>query len=519
MSAGFSFGSTPTAASTQAGLFGAAPAAPATAASAGFSFGGATAKPSAPTLTLPTTSTAPASFNFGTTPAAATQASTGFGFGATPAATTQASSGFSFGATPAASTQASTGFSFGGTSAAPGASQPATGFSLTVPAATPAASTGFSFGTPAASQPSAGFGLAGAAAASSAPALTLNLGAAAPASSASVGLGGKLQVGLGGTVTALDGSAAGGEGKTDGKPPKETDVPPEIVQTVQTFEKHVKEQKAEGEQISRHSWNSVQSVGDETASLRQLLAGVEASVQRHAAAAAQLKQDVCALLKRAEVAQRTSEISAGLQHENTAPQELFERLVQQYEADMVTYRRQIDQLESLLAAADGAGFVSPEELMRSIRQLHETFVWLAGHLQTVHEKVQALKDHYLAYRRTVVGDTSDVFGAARGSAAPARPVSPPPPRPGPSPFAVDRNAAAAAVAQALGQPPLPVATPAPVAGGLYGPAPAAAAAPATGGLFGSGSTTFGAAAANPFGTPAAGLKLDPPPGSKRGKVN
>ncbi|XP_043233368.1 nucleoporin p58/p45-like [Amphibalanus amphitrite] len=494
MATGFSFGGTPASSASTGFSFGATPAA-----STGFSFGASAAKPAGTTLTLPTASSAGTGFSFGAAPAASTQASTGFGFGATPAASTQASTGFSFGATPAATS----------------AAQPATGFSLGAPAATPAASTGFSFGSAAAPQPSTGFGL-GTAVTSSAPALTLNLGGAAPASSAAVGLGGKLQVGLGGTVTALDGSGSGAEGKADGKAPKETDVPPEIVQTVREFEKHVKEQKAEGEQIARHSWGSVQNVGEETAALRRLLAAVEASVQRHAAAAAQLKQDVCALLKRAEVAQRTSEISAGLQHENTAPQELFERLVQQYEADMVTYRRQIDQLESLLAAADGTGFVSPEELMRSIRQLHETFVWLAGHLQTVHEKVQALKDHYLAYRRTVVGDTSDVF-AARSSAAPARPASPPPPRPGPSPFAVDRNAAAAAVAQALGQPPPPVAAPA-VGAPLYGATPAAA--PAAGGLFGSGSTTFGAAAAaNPFGTAGAGLKLDPPPGSKRGKTN
>ncbi|XP_037087875.1 nucleoporin p58/p45-like [Pollicipes pollicipes] len=282
--------------------------------------------------------------------------------------------------------------------------QAPTGFSLGAPQATSQASTGFSLGAPQA--------------------------AATPF----VGLGGKqLQLGPGGTVVSTGGLSTN-FGKADGKSAKETPVPDEVAQTVAAFQKHVQEQKSEYEQISRHSWAPVQRVREETGALRQLLAAVEASVQRHATAVSKHKHDVGEALKSAEVAQRTSEISPGLQYENLAPQELFERLVQQYEASMVTYKRQIDQLERLLAASDGASFVSPEELMSAIRQLHETFVWLAGHLQTVHEKVQVLKDHYLAYRRSMGGDIADVFGGDRGKAAP--PPPPPQPQPGPSPFAL-----------------------------------------------------------------------------------
>lgn len=65
-------------------------------------------------------------------------------------------------------------------------------------------------------------------------------------------------------------------------------------------------------------------------------------------------------LKNAEIAQHTSEIPPSLQHENTAPQEYFQRLVESFEERMQVYRKQIEIMESHLASLSQGQTLTPQ---------------------------------------------------------------------------------------------------------------------------------------------------------------
>jgi hypothetical protein len=62
----------------------------------------------------------------------------------------------------------------------------------------------------------------------------------------------------------------------------------------------------------------------------------------------------------AEVAQQTSNTPLAFQHENTAPQEYFQRLIESFEERMYLYRRQVEEVESHLASLQQPQSVSPQ---------------------------------------------------------------------------------------------------------------------------------------------------------------
>ena len=65
-------------------------------------------------------------------------------------------------------------------------------------------------------------------------------------------------------------------------------------------------------------------------------------------------------LKNAEIAQRTNDIPAALQHENIAPQEYFQSLVESFEDRMQGYRKQIEIVESHLASLSQSQTLTPQ---------------------------------------------------------------------------------------------------------------------------------------------------------------
>ncbi|GFS12124.1 nucleoporin p58/p45 [Elysia marginata] len=409
-----------------------------TAASSPFAFN--LQKTAAPTLNLSsTTNTGAGGFNFGlnkttastgllATPATTSTAGFG-GFGATQPAST-ASSGFSFGQTGAAVSTTSSGlggFNFGKsttTTSAPSLGGFGTGTSLLGTTSGTAGSTGLG-----------GTSLFGNTSTSSAGS---SIFASLPASStASTGLGGldpntALKHGSGGTSTSA----------SDGKTLKESILPPELTATVDSLQKYVKEEKSVREDIARMSSKPMLKVQEDVTALRQLLSVVATGLQRNACSVEKLKLEMTQKLKNAEMAQRTKDIPAGLQYENTAPTEYFQHLVEEFEERMVTYRQQIDTLDNHLAALHQPSPHSPAEVLALMKKLHETFISLAAQLQQVHEAVKAQKDQFLTYRRVFHGDTKNVFQKA----------GPPPKVPkktqlsdlaGPNPFPGMSNAAQA----------------------------------------------------------------------------
>ncbi|NWY50486.1 NUP58 protein, partial [Chionis minor] len=440
----------------------------------------------------------------------------------TATATTSAPSvGFGSGLFGSKST---TGFTLGGTSTGRKISLIIVfGFLLGTPATTSAATTGFSLGfnkpagsaTPFAlpvTSTSAG-GLSLSSALTSTPAagttgFTLNLGGTtAPTTTASTGLslGGAL-AGLGGSLFQNTSTAATGLGQnalsltlgttaapsataneglggidfssssdkkskfvlkhSDSKALKDENLPPVICQDVENLQKFVKEQKQVQEEISRMSSKAMLKVQEDIKALKQLLSVVASGLQRNTLNIDKLKVETAQELKNAEIALRTQKTPPGLQHENTAPADYFRILVEQFEVQLQQYRQQIEELENHLATQANNSHITPQDLSMAMQKIYQTFVALAAQLQSIHENVKMLKDQYLGYRKTFLGDAMDVFEARRTEAKKWQ--SAPRVTTGPTPFSNIPNAAAVAMAATLTQQQQPATGPQPSLGVSFG---------------------------------------------------
>ncbi|NXV48774.1 NUP58 protein, partial [Uria aalge] len=413
--------------------------------------------------------------------------------------------------------KSTTGFTLGGTSTAGTATTIATGLTLGTPATTSAATTGFSLGfnkpagsatpfaLPVTSTSASGLSLSSAL--TSTPAagttgFTLNLGGTtAPTTTASTGLslGGAL-AGLGGSLFQNTSTAATGLGQNalsltlgtaaapsttaseglggidfssssdkkskDSKALKDENLPPVICQDVENLQKFVKEQKQVQEEISRMSSKAMLKVQEDIKALKQLLSVVASGLQRNTLNIDKLKVETAQELKNAEIALRTQKTPPGLQHENTAPADYFRILVEQFEVQLQQYRQQIEELENHLATQANNSHITPQDLSMAMQKIYQTFVALAAQLQSIHENVKMLKDQYLGYRKTFLGDAMDVFEARRTEAKKWQ--SAPRVTTGPTPFSNIPNAAAVAMAATLTQQQQPATGPQPSLGVSFG---------------------------------------------------
>ncbi|NXE80489.1 NUP58 protein, partial [Cochlearius cochlearius] len=393
----------------------------------------------------------------------------GFGFllGA-PATTSAATTGFSLGfnkpagsATPFALPVTST--SAGGLSLSSAlTSTPAagtTGFTLNLggtTAPTTTASTGLSLGGALAGLGGSLFqNTSTAATGLGQNALSLTLGStAAPSTTANEGLGG------------IDFSSSSDKKSKDSKALKDENLPPVICQDVENLQKFVKEQKQVQEEISRMSSKAMLKVQEDIKALKQLLSVVASGLQRNTLNIDKLKVETAQELKNAEIALRTQKTPPGLQHENTAPADYFRILVEQFEVQLQQYRQQIEELENHLATQANNSHITPQDLSMAMQKIYQTFVALAAQLQSIHENVKMLKDQYLGYRKTFLGDAMDVFEARRTEAKKWQ--SAPRVTTGPTPFSNIPNAAAVAMAATLTQQQQPATGPQPSLGVSFG---------------------------------------------------
>ncbi|NXV67135.1 NUP58 protein, partial [Molothrus ater] len=394
---------------------------------------------------------------------------TGFGFLlGTPATTSAATTGFSLGfskpagsATPFALPATST--SAGGLSLSSAlTSTPAagtTGFTLNLggtTAPTTTASTGLSLGGALAGLGGSLFqNTSTAATGLGQNALGLSLGTtAAPSTTASEGLGG------------IDFSSSSDKKSKDSKALKDENLPPVICQDVENLQKFVKEQKQVQEEISRMSSKAMLKVQEDIKALKQLLSVVASGLQRNILNIDKLKVETAQELKNAEIALRTQKTPPGLQHENTAPADYFRILVEQFEVQLQQYRQQIEELENHLATQANNSHITPQDLSMAMQKIYQTFVALAAQLQSIHENVKMLKDQYLGYRKSFLGDAMDVFEARRTEAKKWQ--SAPRVTTGPTPFSNIPNAAAVAMAATLTQQQQPATGPQPSLGVSFG---------------------------------------------------
>ncbi|XP_040573664.1 nucleoporin p58/p45 [Lepeophtheirus salmonis] len=420
---GFAFGSTATSAAPSQGFgagFGSTAPSAGAAPAFGGSFGatgGATAAPAFGAASSGTpvfganTSAAPA-FGFASTATSAAP-SFGAGFGAASTAFKTTSAAPSFGTTTNAGFGGTTGFGFGGG---------------TLGGATTTTSS-LAFGGQPPNKPfcattTASIGLAGAPAAGTKP---FSFGAGNPSITAATGLGGAklpqnafgapqqqpvVNLGLGGTTNSSSGGS-NESNKNDIKALKETHIPNEILSTVDEFKKLVKEERNISSDIAHISSRIHDKIKSETEALVRLVSILSSGIKKNKAALDKLKLEAAQELRNAEIAQRTKDTPGALQYENVAPYEYFSRLVSNFENDMLKYRQQIDETEQHLHASASSAALSPEDLSKAIRKIHEAFTSLAGRYQHIHDCIQEQKTLYVKLHRQIYGVSTDLFDSSK----------------------------------------------------------------------------------------------------------
>ncbi|XP_001360042.3 nuclear pore complex protein Nup58 [Drosophila pseudoobscura] len=238
-------------------------------------------------------------------------------------------------------------------------------------------------------------------------------------------------VGLGG----IDVSATQpklGDNKKDGIKIKETQVPDEIVKTVEALKVYIKQQKTTSSDIGRTSTSKFSNVTHEITGFAWALQNMANSVDANNQQIKLLRLETAKAIQSLEMAQRTQDTPIGLQYENNAPFQYFQCLVVKYEQDLIAFRQQITLTERHMHALANPQSIAPEDLKRGLRQLNEAFISLAGRLHDLHQRVEEQKELYLNLRRYKLRDATNVFEKIDNPPPPA--VEPQRISSGPTPF-------------------------------------------------------------------------------------
>lgn len=191
--------------------------------------------------------------------------------------------------------------------------------------------------------------------------------------------------GLGGYDLSTNQTKVAGESSSLGKS-KESQLPNEVMATVEHLKNHIKQQKTESSDIARTQsrklsiQNEIQSIGINIQEIHNSLDGQKGTAKI-------LRNDTGRLIRHVELAQRTFEISAGLQFENTAPLQFFEEMTQKNEQELHTLKNLITTVEHHMTTISNPQHLSADALKSGFNQLHESFVALAGRFYKIHQKV------------------------------------------------------------------------------------------------------------------------------------
>lgn len=185
------------------------------------------------------------------------------------------------------------------------------------------------------------------------------------------------------------------EGQVDSSKVKENQLPQEIIATVDALKAYTNQQKTLSSDIVRTSSRKIKNINSDLDALNWSLADIHSKVETNFISIKQLRNETNKSRQEAEIAQRTQETPAGLQFENTAPLHFFMELMQKFEHDMLTIRKQLELTETHIRSLTNPQAFTADDLKKGLQQIHECFVALAGRLQETHRAVETQNEQFL----------------------------------------------------------------------------------------------------------------------------
>jgi len=190
---------------------------------------------------------------------------------------------------------------------------------------------------------------------------------------------------------------------------KEDTVPVEIIKDVNSFKEFMKKEKEESNQISRFNTKSLNRITSEVKNLSSTLASLSSCYKTNIFVVKKLKNDLTNELQHAENTHITQNMSPTMQLDNILPVKYFQKMLKNFELNMISYQQQINDLEQHISVMNNPTTLTAQDISLALTKMHENFIALASNLHSIHGNISRLKEQYLVYRRLVYGDTYDIF--------------------------------------------------------------------------------------------------------------
>lgn len=229
----------------------------------------------------------------------------------------------------------------------------------------------------------------------------------------STAIGGKSMLTItGNTATPLYGTKSSdlNASKTQGQvPPKCQAVHPLVLEMVESFKNHIKEQKHLCLEVSRASLKPINKISSDAENVKKSVMKLERAVNKNKMLNSKLKEETVKALADVEIAQKAMDYPGGFPCDNSIVTDYFLQLANKFQAQVVGLRIELENTEkSIMCELNPAAF-TPQELSTTMQRLYECFVALAGRFQFVHAQISNLKVQHLELRKRKLEDYTDIF--------------------------------------------------------------------------------------------------------------